>query len=292
MAVLGKAVFPMAAGGPRESYHGDPLWDTLAGWADAGREQGGLAVSVHFPYPAGEQAADVVLGKIDAVELFPDSGLRLQHWYRALNCGYKLPVVGGTDKMGAGTPVGGSRTYAQMGGEPLNSAGWAKAVRTGNTFMTTGPLLLFEADGRAPGSEIRLGQGGGSVEILAQARSVTPIHRVDIIWNGRVAASREHREGAREITLKEQIRISGPGWLAARCSSKLRPRLMAHTSPVYVQVPGRDTFSETAATYMLTQIEAAQTWVETLATFEKVRKVFTDARAILHRRLHEHGIKH
>jgi hypothetical protein len=45
---------------------------------------------------------------------------------------------------------------------------------------------------------------------------------------------------------------------------------------------------------MLTQIEAAQTWVETLATrpdpqrFERVRKVFADARAILHRRLHEH----
>jgi hypothetical protein len=49
---------------------------------------------------------------------------------------------------------------------------------------------------------------------------------------------------------------------------------------------------------MLSQIEAAQTWVETLATrpdperFERVRKVFTDARALLHRRLHEHGVKH
>jgi hypothetical protein len=73
---------------------------------------------------------------------------------------------------------------------------------------------------------------------------------------------------------------------------------MAHTSPIYVQVPGRDTFSETAATYMLTQIEAVQSWVETLATrpdperFERVRKVFTDARTTLHRRLHEHGVKH
>ena len=298
MAVLGKAVFPMAAGGPRESYHGDPVWDTLADWADAGRKQGGLAVSVHFPYPAGEQAADVVLGKIDAVEMFPDSGLRLQHWYRALNCGYRLPVVGGTDKMGAGTPVGGSRTYAYMRGEPLNSANWAKAVRAGNTFMTTGPLLLFQADGRAPGEDIRLGHGGGTIEVVAHAQSVTPIHRVDVMWNGRVAASHEHREGTREITLKEHIRVTGPGWLAARCTSKLRPRLTAHTSPVYVQVPGRDTLSETAATYMLTQIEAAQIWVETLATrpdperFERVRKVFTDARAMLHRRLHEHRVKH
>jgi hypothetical protein len=120
-------------------------------------------VSVHFPYPAGEQAADIVLGKFDAVELFPDFGLRFLHWYRALNCGYRLPAVGGTGKMGAGTPVGGNRTYARLGGEPVNPANWARAVCNGNTFMTTGPLLLFEADGRAPGREIRWGQGGGSI---------------------------------------------------------------------------------------------------------------------------------
>ncbi|HEU0139813.1 MAG TPA: CehA/McbA family metallohydrolase [Bryobacteraceae bacterium] len=298
LAVLGKSVFPMAAGGPRESYHGDPVWDTLAGWSDAAREQGGLAVSVHFPYPAGEQAADIVLGKTDAVELFPDTGLRLQHWYRALSCGYRLPVVGGTDKMGAGTAVGANRTYAQMGVEPLNSTSWARAVRGGNTFMTTGPLLLFEADGRVPGQEIRLGQGGGTIEVLAHARSVRPIHRVDVVWNGRVVASRQNREGARDITLKERIQVPGPGWLAARCSSTLRPRIMAHTSPVYAQVPGQEVFSKTAAAYMLTQVEAVQTWVETLATrpdperFEKIRKVFADARTILHRRLHEHGVKH
>jgi hypothetical protein len=80
LAVLGKVVFPMSAGGPRESYHGDPLWDTLADWADACRGQGGLAVSVHYPYPAGEQTADTVLGKIDAVELFPDYGRGLPLW--------------------------------------------------------------------------------------------------------------------------------------------------------------------------------------------------------------------
>jgi hypothetical protein len=297
LGVLGRVVFPMSSAGPRESYHGDPLWESLADWADACRRQGGLAVSVHFPYPAGEQAADTVLGKIDAVELYPDYGLRFLHWYRSLNCGYRLPVVGGTDKMGAGTAVGENRTYAQLGGEPVNQANWARAVRNGNTFLTTGPLLLFEADSRVPGQEIGLGQGGGNIEVLAQARSTMPVHRVEVVWNGRVVASRENREGAREITLKERVRVPGPGWLAARCSSKVRPRLLAHTSPVYVQIPGQEVFSETAAAYMLTQIEAAQTWVETLATrpdperFERIRKVFTDAHAILRHRLHERGIK-
>jgi len=49
---------------------------------------------------------------------------------------------------------------------------------------------------------------------------------------------------------------------------------------------------------MLTLIDGAQAWAETLATrpdperFAKVRKVFEDARTRLHQRLHEHGIKH
>ena len=51
-------------------------------------------------------------------------------------------------------------------------------------------------------------------------------------------------------------------------------------------------------TYMLTLIEGAQTWVEQLATrpdperFAHVLKTFADAREALHRRLHQHGIKH
>jgi hypothetical protein len=49
---------------------------------------------------------------------------------------------------------------------------------------------------------------------------------------------------------------------------------------------------------MLTLIEGAETWTENLATrsdaerLARVRKVFQDARAQLHRRLHEHGVSH
>ena len=69
--VQGKAVFPLSADGPAESFLGDPLWTSMAEWADACRQRQGLAVAVHFPYPTGEIAADIVLGKIDAVEIWP-----------------------------------------------------------------------------------------------------------------------------------------------------------------------------------------------------------------------------
>ncbi|MBE3071806.1 MAG: hypothetical protein IMZ67_02420, partial [Acidobacteria bacterium] len=64
-------VYPMSAAGQNESYIGDPVWTSLAEWADACRARDGLVVGMHFPYPTGELAADIVLGKIDAVELEP-----------------------------------------------------------------------------------------------------------------------------------------------------------------------------------------------------------------------------
>jgi hypothetical protein len=305
----------MSAAGPDESYLGDPLRNSIAHWADACRERGGLAVSAHFPYPTGEIAADVALGKLDALEIWPMSPtgaaatarfnyLRFLDWYRYLNCGYRLPAVGGTDKMGAYMPAGTNRAYAYVGQEEFTFPSWAKAVRSGKTFVTSGPLLLFQAEGHAPGDEIILSAGGGTVEVQASARSFVPFHRLEIVLNGRVVASREELMETREMTLKEKIRAPGPGWLAARCSSRLGPvtrwefKVQAHTSPVYLVVPGQELFSPQAAAYMLTLIEGSETWVNNLATpsdaeeMERIRQTYREARQRLHRKMHEHGVAH
>jgi hypothetical protein len=313
--VQGKPVFPMSAEGPSEAYLGDPLWTSMAEWADVCRQRQGLAIAVHFPYPTGEIAADIVLGKIDAVEIWDDprvhrtalekfDGLDYLDWYHYLNCGYRLPAVAGTDKMGAYMPAGTNRVYVYLGQEEFNYSNYAKAVRAGNTFVTSGPLLMFQADGRPPGSELTLGAGGGTIEVSADAQCFVPIHRLEVIFNGEVVASREEPAGVRNISLAEKIKVQGPGWLAARCASQLGPttswnfKIAAHTSPVYVQVPGKELFSPEAATYFLKLIDGSQLYVETLATrpdaetFARIRKVYTDARAALHSRVHQHGILH
>ncbi len=301
----GRPVFPMSASGPEESYIGGPLWSSLAEWADACRKREGLVVAVHFPYPTAELAADIVLGKIDAVELWPVNmtehfnNLRFQDWYRYLNCGYRLPVVGGTDKMGAWTPPGSNRGYAYLGQEEFSFANWAKAVRGGNTFMTSGPLLFFQAEGKSPGSEITLGTGGATLEVQAEVNSFVPIHRLEVVMNGQVLASREESAGIKKLTLKEKVKVPGSGWLAARCASRFSGvmQIAAHTSPVYMQVAGQELFSETVAAYLMTLIDGAETWAQNLATqpdperFTQVLKTFTDARERLHRRMHQHGLK-
>jgi hypothetical protein len=308
LGVRGSPVFPMSAAGPEESYEGDPLWNTLADWADECRKRDGLVIAPHFPYPTGEIAADIVLGKIDAVEIWPEGNffntLRVLDWYRYLDCGYRLPCVGGTDKMGAWTVPGANRAYVYLGQDEFNFENWAKAVRRGNTFMTSGPLIQLQIDGHVPGDEIRLGQGGGTLEVRVEAHSYVDIHSLEIVLNGRVVASRQEPAGSSHIALNEKVRVDSTGWIAARCAAHLKPRIawefgvQAHTSPVYVRVPGQDLLSAPDIAYLLTLIEGSEIWVNDWATrpdnirLEHIRKVFLDARNILHRRLHQYGVSH
>jgi hypothetical protein len=303
----GAPVYPMSADGPGEAYLGTPLWHALAEWADACREREGLVVAAHFPYPTAELAADIVLGKIDAVELQPrDIGehfrsLRFLEWYRYLNCGYRLPAVGGTDKMNASVAAGAFRCYAHLGKDEFSFANWAKAVRRGNTFMTSGPLLLFQAEGRSPGGEIEIRSGGGRVEVHASVRSTVPVHRLEIVANGEVVASREEPAGAPEIVLRESLALKAPGWVAARCASRVKfgeVQVAAHTSPIYLTAPGQDLFSAPVAAHLLTLMDGSEAWVRKLAIrpdtdrLERVLRVFREARDLLHQRMHQHGIPH
>ena len=90
----------------------------LADWADRCRAAGGLVVGAHFPLPYAEIAADIVAGKIDALEtqaLAP--GLddpSVLEWYRFLNLGHRLPIVAGTDKMSSEVPIGAVRSYVHL----------------------------------------------------------------------------------------------------------------------------------------------------------------------------------
>jgi hypothetical protein len=291
----GEPVYPMSASGPSESYIGDPMWASLNDWCDENRSRGGLNIAVHYPHPTSELAAAIALGKVDAAEiyLFNDdfNTMRIRDWYRALNCGYRLPGVGGTDKMSAGMPVGTGRTYAHIGDKEMNYDSWAEAVRGGRTFTTTGPLIEFRAEGRMPGSTIKIAGGGATIVCHAEVSSYIPIHRVEIVFNGKVVASREAPAGARQLALNEPVKVSGPGWLAARCVGRLGPYpgvrlgIQAHTSPVYVTAPDSEHYVPEAGAYMLKLIEGTRVWVDTLAAHagteraERLRRVLAEARA-------------
>jgi hypothetical protein len=309
LGVKGDPIMPLCVGGPDESYFGDPMWTSLTEWADRCRKQDGLVVIPHFPTPYAEVVASIILGKVDGVELrefyAPTlNNYNLLEWYRFLNLGQRVAAVGGTDKMSAGMPVGGVRTYARLGDDEFTYDNWAKAVRAGHTFTTSGPLIDISVDGKSMGDSIHLPAGGGTLEVQATARSVAPFHVLQIVRNGQVIAEQKADAGACEARLSAHVRVDSSSWVAARCLSMLKlwhcwpVQMAAHTSPVYITVDDREQFSPSDATYMLTMLDGGLTWLDTLsipANPERqadIKAFYQQAKHSLEHRLHAHNHEH
>ncbi len=264
---LHEPVMPWSSDGPDEAELGGALDATLSDWADRTHAQGGTVVAAHFPHPNGEPAVLVATGRADAVEMLAQSEDALLEYYRYLNCGYRLPLVGGTDKMSSAVPVGLYRTYAQLGDEELTYEGWCRAVRSGRTFLSGGPLLTLSVDGRGPGDTVRL-SGPGTVTVRATARSIFPLKSVELVRNGEVIAA-EPGNGGGTLTVSAELSLQGNAWIAARAFGadyhldEWGRQVFAHTSPVYVAL-GRDEWSMAdpdGLSYIRTLVEGAREYV-------------------------------
>ena len=296
LGIQGQTVGRMCAGGPPESFFGDPLHTTLAEWADRGHEERGLIVIPHFPVPYSEVVADVALAKVDGLEIrdFGDGvdSFAVNEWYRLLNVGFRVAAVGGTDKMSAGIPLGGVRTYTKIGDGPLSFEAWASAVRAGRTVTSTGPFIDLRVEGNSIGDELRLPGNGGSVTVEAEASGFQPLARLEIVYNGRVVASASPDGDQYRIRLATTVRVDADGWIAARCdgpgtlwhSWAMRPS--AHTSPIYLVGAGtREPTPDLA--FLQTIVDGGLTWLDTLATpadaatQRRLRQTFIDAQAVL-----------
>ena len=305
----GAMIHPLCTGGPSESAIGDPQEVTMADWATRCLQQGGLVVMPHAPNPQCERAADVVLGVVDAMEMMTfnpcDAQLNpygIADWYRYLNLGYRLPVVGGSDKMAASSQLGGVRTYTQLGEREFTYDNWMAALRAGNTFVTVGPLAGLTVEGRAPGATVELPPGGGTVEVEWRVESVSvPIGAVEVIHGG-VVAEEVDAGGALEASGSATVRVTRSSWLALRVRGSYRSErsrdIAAHTSAVQVWVGGARPFSAVDAGLILDQIEGALAYVDTIAPrpdasrYRQLRATLEGAWNRLHQTMHRHGVFH
>lgn len=271
----------MAAGGAPEGRIGGALTELMADWADRCHAEGGLVVAAHFPLPYAEIATDIVTGRIDAIELQCFApGLdnpSILEWYRFLNCGYRLPVLGGTDKMSAEVPVGAIRTYARLEADaPPTFDAWSAAVRAGRTFATSGPVIELLVDGHAPGDVLSLPASGGRLEAHVRVRAAQPlISAVELVVNGQVVAVREAAQPSDDLGIEAFVEIRAGAWIAARSRSEheihsaFNSSMASHTSPVYVEVQDRPLFSVNEAGVILDVIDGTLRWVRSMAAVER-----------------------
>jgi hypothetical protein len=156
-------------------------------------------------------------------------------------------------------PVGMNRVFISIVGkitpEKLHSG-----LKQGRTFVSNGPLLGLDLDGKHPGDEIALAKPM-TLPYRASLRSIVAIDHFEVIFNGRVVAN--HRlDGARtQADVNGKVEIPASGWLILRAwNDHADPKVQdiypyASTSPVYVTVNGQAPRSPGDAVYFVSWLD-------------------------------------
>ena len=167
------------------------------------------------------------------------------NYYALLNCGFRLQPAAGTANGVHPVPLGFGRVYVHLDGAFRYDA-WMKGLAAGRSFVTTGPMLLAEFDGKLPGHRFETkGSNARSVRIEGKVLSENPVTSIEILHNGGdvveplTPTSKKNGDGAFEADFGKAVPIKGTSWLAVRCWEE-RPggrMRFAHTAPVWVDNP-------------------------------------------------------
>ncbi len=117
---------------------------------------------------------------------------------------------------------------------------------------------------------------------------------MEIVVNGEQVAREESEHGDTSMRIKHKIKTEKSCWVVARCwgshYTDAGP-VMAHSSPVYIDVGRRCAFVEAEGNYLMTHMEGGIAWAESIGVFrdEGVRQrligLFDEAKRELIRRM-------
>lgn len=246
---------------------------------------------------------DAALGTTDAVEWAAAGVAGFFPWYATLNNGLRVTAVGGEDSISSlhrSKLVGAARTYVYTGARGLDVHAWFDGMKKGHAFVSTGPIVELTINGRIPGEQIDLPPGGGTVDVSARVRSITPLERVMLVHNGDVVEEIPLNADRKSADFRRSIAVAGSGWyhLRAEGSPSARYPLDAtfaqgFTNPIWVSVGDRPVRSRAAAEYSLKWTDKledmAKAWPGWRSQKEKdhVFGQFAEARTVYRRFLME-----
>jgi hypothetical protein len=225
---------------------------------------------------ARELVADAALGVVDSVDLvspFNDEGAVFLY-HRLLSCGLRLAATAGTDAFlsfshgpgVASNPPGWGRVYAYLGDRGLSVAAFKDAIRGGRTTVTNGPWLTLEVNGHGPGAVLDLVAGDRlAIRTRAhgnEAEQLTLVGPDGVLANGDAAAE-----------LLVDTTVEAPTWIAAVARGAGHPdtldaSVLAHTSPVYVDVAGERVARRADARWCLAFLDDLERFVAEHGRFD------------------------
>ena len=278
--------------GPEVEAPNEPLnWEV----ADYVHDQGGFVFHAHYLiWPGYGSAWSSALGKLDGIEwLSPDSWSlqtntrqkidvngfgkinSAELWYHMLNCGIRLPLSGGTDKMGRTWIVGGkNRFYAKV--NDWSWEGMMDGLKQGRTFVTNGPLLLVTANGQEIGAELKSDAASMDVKLNIKMTSEKPVDVVELIRNGKVEKTWSVSPNGKSFESSIDLTFETSGWCAVRVKSKepywdnwgrRKSLTAAHTSPFYITLKNTLPADSNSARYMIGRMNETIEWHGSDATW-------------------------
>jgi hypothetical protein len=168
-----------------------------------------------------------------------------QNYYALLNCGFRLRPTAGTASGVHPVPLGFGRVYVNCP-DGFGYDAWVRGLDRGESFVTTGPMLLVQVNGKNPGTVFKPGEDKQDYRVTGEALSAERLDRIEIVVNGEVVrtfkpANVEEEDKGHSSAIDETLTLDGSSWLAVRCYEALpacRVRF-AHTAPFHVEVPGK-----------------------------------------------------
>jgi hypothetical protein len=255
--------------------------------------EGNLGQAAGFMVDAALRTADVVTWNgASRGGFFP--------LYAVWNNDLKVTAIGGEDSIantaGRHPLAGAARTYAFTSDRGLDMDAWLASVRAGHVFVTTGPLAELVIDGRLPGDEVTLPAGGGTVQVDARVRSITPLDKVLLVFNGRVVEEVPLAADRKRADYEKSIRVTQSGWYHLRAEGRPADRFpldadyaQAFTNPIWIRVGTQPIRDRAAAEYGVRWVDKLQQMASDLGTWrsprekEHVLTVFDEARQVYRR---------
>jgi len=168
-----------------------------------------------------------------------------RNYYALLNCGFNLRPTAGTASGVHPVPLGFGRVYVHTG-RPFSYEKFVAGLDAGRSFVTTGPMLLVEIDGKKAGQAFENVSAGSTARLTGEVLTDHPTGGVEIIRNGEVIhriAPQPIREanGSYRVLFEHEVRIEESSWVAVRyLESRAGGRVrFAHSGVFHFRVPGR-----------------------------------------------------
>ena len=166
-------------------------------------------------------------------EGFAQAGFEI--YYALLNLGLPIKLSAGSAYGVQPTPLGWSRIYVHTATDSSPES-WFKALQTGHSFVTTGPMILLKVNGLEPGEEQRGARFPLQADVELTVLSSIPANNAEIIVNGRPHTLSLTAEASNKFSFQGRttLTLDSSSWIAARYLAPHAATIdLAHTSPIY-----------------------------------------------------------